>query len=129
MFTVTITVEVTEVVVVTAAVHHHLIIVGDVMSARGLAHTLLVSIKFNQKENFLKALFISSSLHRSIFFIYIFRTKILVSASRCNSAVVFQHFWEEHLQESVGENNNVFVFKVCIIITLYLYPVLITGRY
>jgi len=44
---VTIMVEVTEVVVI-VGVHHHPIIVDDAMSARDLAHTLLVSIPFNQ---------------------------------------------------------------------------------
>jgi hypothetical protein len=63
-------VEVTEEVVI-VAVHHHLIIVDDVMSAHDLALTLLVSIIVNQKENFFKNLCISSSLHRSIFYINI----------------------------------------------------------
>jgi hypothetical protein len=38
----------------TVAAHRHHIIVGDAMSAPVLAHTLLVSIFFNQKENFYK---------------------------------------------------------------------------
>jgi hypothetical protein len=35
----------------TVAAHRHHIIVGDAMSALVLAHTLLVSIFFNQEEN------------------------------------------------------------------------------
>jgi hypothetical protein len=38
----------------TVAAHRRHIIVGDAMSALVLAHTLLVSIFFNQEENFHK---------------------------------------------------------------------------
>jgi hypothetical protein len=54
MFTVTIMVEVTEVEEATVAARLRHIIVGDAMSALVLAHTLLVSIFFNQEDSFLK---------------------------------------------------------------------------